>query len=89
MVAIAALPPVRPAEQSDPVDDHVRPRSQISERAVGVERPDGHLVELAGTGLVAAPRETLRIAARAEAIDQESEIALLGPHATPHLMTLR
>jgi hypothetical protein len=66
-----------PAEQCDPP------------RAIGIERPHGHLVDAFRTLVIALVRETLRKTARPEPIDQNGEIALLSPQMAPFLMPLR
>src|SRR5215211_7664112 len=80
---------VRPALQADAVARHVGACPQIGERPVGVERADRHLVQLGRTGFVAATRKPTRIAARAEAVDQQRHIALLRPHLAPGLVPFR
>src|SRR5277367_6411749 len=60
---------IRPPLHSNPILEDVVATAQIAQSSIGVERPHGLLTHRGWAILVAALGETLRIAARAEAID--------------------
>ena len=81
---------VRPALQEDAVRIDVAPRAQEAERAFGIERAHGLLVDGSAVGIVMGEAaKAMRLAARPKAVGQKSKHAAGGPELAPHLMPLR
>jgi len=77
---------VRPTLHADAIFDHVAAAAQVAQGSVGVKRPHGLLAHRGGATFVTPSRESGGVAAWGEAVDEDREVAAVGPELAPLLV---
>jgi hypothetical protein len=73
---------------ANPILDNTGAAPKISECAIRIEGPHGLLTDFSRPVLITSLAESGRIPSRTEAIDEECDIAALGPERAPPLVPL-